>query len=72
MPRKKKGQTAMDVGERNDIHYRIRKGYVQELGPNVCSAGPSRPALSLTVVEKGLEKGALTLHNTPSIDFSAT
>ena len=67
-PRREQGQTAEDVGEQNDIlYYRIGSGHVQHLGPNFCCVGPPSPALPGAVVEKGLDQGALTLHDTPRV-----
>ena len=61
------GQAAEDVRQRNDIDNGIRRGHVQQLGPDLCGAWIPIPALPGTVVEQGFDQGALTLHDAPSV-----
>ena len=51
----------------HDVHNRIGRGHVQHLGPDFRGAGPPYPALFGAVVVEGLDQGALTLHDTPSV-----
>jgi hypothetical protein len=53
------GQAAEDVRQRNDVDNGIRRGHVQQLGPDLCSAWIPIPALAGTVVEQGFDQGAL-------------
>ena len=61
------GQAAEDVRQRNDVDNRIRRGHVQQLGPDLCGAWIPIPALPGTVVEQGFDQGALTLHDRPGV-----
>ena len=45
----------------------IRRGHVQQLGPDLCGAWIPIPALPGTVVEQGFDQGALTLHDRPCV-----
>jgi hypothetical protein len=59
--------TAEDVRERNNIHNWIWSGHIQQLGPDFSRAGPPNPSFLGAVVIKGLDQGALTLHDAPSV-----
>ena len=67
IPFREKRQTAEDMRERNNIHNWIWRGHIQQLGPDFSRAGPPSPSLPGAVVVKGLDQGALTLHDAPSV-----